>query len=156
MTRRFAFHVEEKPAEADRHDIHMRLRGSNVKLVGRPFDLRPFSVFIRDGDGAIVGGLNGSTMWDCLAVDQIWIDEGLRRRGWGRRLMQAAERIAMRRGCRSAFVDTFSFQSPGFYERMGYVECGRMSHHADVTWHFFTKTLAPKPKRQKRKPARRK
>jgi GNAT superfamily N-acetyltransferase len=153
--RRLALRVEEKPAAADRREIHRRLRAFNAEQVGRPLNLREFSVFVRDGDGTIVGGVNGVTYWNWLFVEQLWLDESLRRRGWGRRLMAAAERVALDRGCTGAWVDTMSFQAPGFYRRLGYRQFGELPDHpTGSSQMWFWKPLARQASR--RRPARRK
>jgi GNAT superfamily N-acetyltransferase len=65
-----------------------------------------------------------------------------RRKGYGARLVRAAEREALARGCRQAVLDTHSFQAPDFYPQLGYVRCG-----AAQDWpighqqHYFTKRL---------------
>lgn len=158
MKRRLVLRVEEKPRAADRRGVHRRLRAFNEAKVGRPVSPREFSVFVRDTDGAIVGGLNALTYWDWLHVDHLWVDDGLRGHGWGRRLLAAAERIGRDRGCRGVWLDTMSFQAPGFYRHMGYREFGRLDEHpAGQSLHFFWKSLAVKaqPRARSRTPARR-
>jgi hypothetical protein len=44
--------------------------------------------------------------------------------------MRAAETEALRRGCDHAMVDTFDFQAPGFYEKLGYVVWGVLDDYA--------------------------
>ncbi|MGZ9076228.1 MAG: GNAT family N-acetyltransferase [Burkholderiaceae bacterium] len=39
---------------------------------------------------------------------QIWVDEARRRRGIGAALMRKVEEIALERGCRLLYLDTFS------------------------------------------------
>ena len=154
--RRFALHVDEAPAEADADKIKLGLRAFNEVRTGRPLNARKFAVWIKDGDGSIVGGLTGITYWDWMYVDYLWLDERLRLRGWGRRLMERAERIAIARGCRGSWLDTFSFQAPGFYRRMGYREFGSMKDHpTGESRHFFWKRLTAK-RQGRRTPARRK
>src|SRR5712692_3247481 len=51
---------------------------------------------------------SAATSW--LHIDNLWLDEALRGCGWGRRLLATAERVAVRRGCRGAWLDTRSFQ----------------------------------------------
>jgi GNAT superfamily N-acetyltransferase len=54
------------------------------------------------------------------------VDEAHRRQGLGAALLHAAEDEARRRGCIGAYVDTYSFQAPGFYARQGYTAFARL------------------------------
>ena len=80
----------------------------------------PVNLFLRDAGDEVVGGLLGSIWGGALYVRILWVSEPLRGRDFGRRLMETAERRAVERGCRHVFLDTFSFQAPGFYEKLGY------------------------------------
>jgi ribosomal protein S18 acetylase RimI-like enzyme len=46
--------------------------------------------------------------------------------GLGRRVMALAEEEARRRGLSGIWLDTWTFQAPGFYVRLGFTECGRI------------------------------
>jgi hypothetical protein len=43
--------------------------------------------------------------------------------------METTEIEARRRGCRNAYLDTFSYQAPQFYERLGYVAFGTLQDY---------------------------
>ena len=75
---------------------------------------------LQSPDGVILGGVIGSTYWDWLHVDLMWIKEEFRGRGYGQRLLTQVEEEARRRGAKNAYLDTFSFQAPDFYKRQGY------------------------------------
>ena len=64
-----------------------------------------------------------------LYVDLLWIDEAHRGGGAGATLLRLAEDEAKRRGARQARVNTFSFQAPGFYEKMGYGRLAVLEDH---------------------------
>jgi len=150
--RRLALRVEEPPDAADVETIKKALIAFNEEKTGRPLNPRRFLVSVRDGDGALVGGLTGVTYWDWLYVGELWLDERLRGRGWGRRLLDRAERIAVARGCRAAWLDTFSFQAPGFYRRLGWREFGSLDDQpSGESRHFFWKPLARAPKKRRRR-----
>jgi GNAT superfamily N-acetyltransferase len=86
-----------------------------------PMDARPVAALLRDPAGdAIVGGLWGRTAWGWLHMDTLYVPDALRGQGIGARLVRMAEEEAIRRGCLGAWLDTFSFQARGFYERLGY------------------------------------
>ena len=57
-------------------------------------------------------------------IEWLWVHEELRGTGLGERLMQAAEKEALRRGCSVVRVNTHTFQAPGFYARLGYATIG--------------------------------
>ena len=93
-------------------------------------------------DLEIVGGVIGATYWDWLYINLMWIKEELRGRGYGHRLLILAEDEARQRGARNAYLDTFSFQAPGFYERHGYQVFGELDDFpAGHQRYFLTKQL---------------
>jgi GNAT superfamily N-acetyltransferase len=94
------------------------------------------TVLVRDDRGRIVAGLCGGTWSDCCEIRQLWVDLPLRKRGLGTRLLDAAEREALRRGCCQVFLMTYSFQAPGFYFKHGFrlvaMLSGYPSGHANL------------------------
>jgi ribosomal protein S18 acetylase RimI-like enzyme len=85
-----------------------------------------FTVKIQDDAGELVAGLSGWTWGTCAGISLVWVREDRRARGAGGRLLAAAERVARERGCHQLVVSSFTFQAPGFYERHGFVETGRI------------------------------
>jgi GNAT superfamily N-acetyltransferase len=117
----------------------------NVAVTGFA-EYSPVNLFLRDDGDEVVGGLLGAIWGGILYIRIVWIGEPLRGRGLGRRLLDAAERRARERGCRHVFLDTFSFQAPGFYEKLGYRTYARADDwplgHAH---HFLRKDLSTAP-----------
>ncbi|SCD46995.1 Acetyltransferase (GNAT) domain-containing protein [Streptomyces sp. DvalAA-14] len=107
-------------------------------------DRGAFSVRATDAAGGLVGGLTAATWGGLCTVELLWVRADSRTDGWGGRLLRAAEAEARRRGCDRVAVSSFTFQAPGFYQRHGYVETGRIpgipGGHADV---HLLKSLPP-------------
>lgn len=95
---------------------------------GFPYDSEPVSLVL-GRDGAVLGGLLGSIVWDWFHVEILSITESLRGRGYGRRLMAMAEDVARHRGCIGVWVDTTTFQAPGFYQKIGFELFGELPDH---------------------------
>lgn len=92
----------------------------------------------------IVGGADGHTHWGWLRVSHLWVAESLCGGGLGRRLMHAIEDAGRGRGCRGAWLDTFSFQAPGFYAAIGYRPFGDLGDYPPGhTRHYLCKPLDP-------------
>lgn len=85
-----------------------------------------FAVSVRDDAGAIKGGVVGYTMWNWCFIELVWLDEALRGTGLGTELMAKAEAVATKRGARHVYLDTFSFQGDGFYQKLGYEVFGEL------------------------------
>lgn len=88
-----------------------------------------FAVVYNQSD-KMVGGVTASVSFAVLFINNIWVDESQRQIGKGRALMLAAEEEGRKRGARTACVDTLSTQAPSFYEKLGYVEFGRLKGEA--------------------------
>ena len=98
-------------------------------------------VLLGPGD-EILGGIIGATYWDWLHVDLMWINKDLRGRGYGHQLLTLAEDEARLRGAKQAYLDTFSFQAPGFYQKHGYQVFGELEGFpAGHQRYFLTKQL---------------
>jgi GNAT superfamily N-acetyltransferase len=83
-------------------------------------EVERLACFARLATGEVVGGAIGRTWGECCELQQLWVDRAHRRRGIGSRVVQAFERAALERGCRRFYLETFSFQAPSLYERLGY------------------------------------
>jgi GNAT superfamily N-acetyltransferase len=57
------------------------------------------------------------------------VAEPARGAGNATRLVQAAERYAIERGCHGAFLGSFSFRARPFYEKLGYEVFGVLEDH---------------------------
>ena len=83
-------------------------------------EFSPIHLFVKDGRGNVFGGLLGLIWGGWLHVRILWIAEPLRHRGYGRKLLQAAEAAAKDLECVGSFLETHSFQARPFYEKLGY------------------------------------
>ncbi|MGE3807046.1 MAG: GNAT family N-acetyltransferase [Gemmataceae bacterium] len=87
---------------------------------GFPYEPRELVLALRDDAGNVSGGLIGQLHWGWLRIEILAVPACLRGQGLGRQLVARAEALALAAGCPQAWVDTFTFQSPGFYLRLGY------------------------------------
>lgn len=83
-------------------------------------DVHPMAVLARDEQGAVIGGAVGRRWGECAELQQLWVAEARRRQGLGRELLKRFETMAAGHGVALVYLDTFSFQAPGFYARYGY------------------------------------
>jgi ribosomal protein S18 acetylase RimI-like enzyme len=100
------------------------------------------TALLRDENNEIVAGINGHTWGASCEIKQLWVAASQRRRGLGRRLLEAAEAEAIRRGCVQMLLSTHSFQAPGFYEKLGFERIASIPNyprgHEQI---FFKKVL---------------
>lgn len=101
-----------------------------------------FAFFIRDENNVIHGGCSCCNLYGCLYVDQLWLEESLRGKGYGTQLMLAAEELGKERGCTFAAVNTMDWEALGFYKKMGYeIELERRGFLKDSIFYFLRKDI---------------
>jgi ribosomal protein S18 acetylase RimI-like enzyme len=137
-----ALTIEDEPRREDVAALDEQLYRYNAAVTGCD-DGRWLAIFVRDDTGAITAGLHGWTWGRTGYVQTLWVRDDLRRQGLGARLLETAEREAVRRGCREMQLDTHSYQTPGFYRSQGYEEMGELPGWPDDgrTRIFFRKSL---------------
>jgi GNAT superfamily N-acetyltransferase len=77
------------------------------------------AIFLRDDRQTIQAGLKGWTWCGSCYLQTVWVHETLRGHDIGTQLLQAAEQEARRRGCDHMVLSSYSFQAPGFYQKLG-------------------------------------
>ncbi len=117
------FVASDTPDAGTFEAIFEALDATSRPLVGSVWP-RLLVIPMRDDAGAVAGGLWGCTVFEWLHVQMLFVPEKLRGRGVGSALMAAAEAAARERGCRGAYVDTFSFQAAPFYRKLGFTPFG--------------------------------
>jgi GNAT superfamily N-acetyltransferase len=134
--------IETSPKDEDLLVVRKGLHDYNISQLES--DYERLHIFLRDETGAVVGGLFGESFWGWLYIRDLWVHEHMRGRGFGTKLMAEAEAEALKRGCRYAYLDTFTFQARPFYERLGFTMFGMLENYP--TGHeriFMRKTLTP-------------
>ena len=76
-------------------------------------------------EGELVAGISGWTWGQAAGIGMTWVREDHRGAGVATSAMSAFESEAKNRGCTHVFVTSFTFQAPGFYQRLGYREISR-------------------------------
>jgi GNAT superfamily N-acetyltransferase len=94
-----------------------------------PSQTEVLCISIDDSNGHVAGGLYGSVAYDWFVIELLFVPEDLRGNGLGSQLLAQAEEQARARGCIGAWLDTFSFQARGFYEKLGYSLAGTIPDH---------------------------
>lgn len=86
---------------------------------------RPLIVLARAAS-AVIGGLIAETQLSWLRISLMAVDPEWRSQGIGTSLFIEAERLAIARGCRYAYVDTMDYQAPDFYVARGFQIVGEI------------------------------
>lgn len=135
------FRITDKIEEHDRAEIYAGLLEYNIERL-EDKNPREVGIFLEDAQGKKTAGLIGETHGNWLMIKFLWVDALLRGQNIGRRLLNQAEDTARERGCKYVFLDTFSFQAPDFYKKLGYEEVFLLENYPLTgKRHYFTKNL---------------
>ena len=116
--------------------MHIRLENTESQKVQEIGDLirsynrsnreaaesEPLNIYVEDDSGELMAGLVAETFGNWLEIEYLFVKEEFRGQGIGSKLLQQAESEAKKRNCRFAFVNTYQFQAPAFYQKHGYQE----------------------------------
>ena len=136
--------IEEHPAAQDVEFLSERINEFNFATT-QIYDGRELAIFVRDASGQIVAGVYGWTWGGCGYIDKLWVHAGMRGKGYGIQLLQAAEREASARGCFQILLSTHSFQAPEFYPRFGYEVYGSIDDYPKGHRQLYLKKMLRPP-----------
>lgn len=135
------FKITDKIQEQDKSEIFQGLLEYNLARIEdkNPKDL---GIYVEDSKGKKIAGLIGDTHGNWLTINFLWVSEELRGQHIGSEILEKAEKVAIERGCKYSFLDTFDFQAPEFYEKYGYKEVFALENYPLTgKRHYYTKEL---------------
>lgn len=109
------------PLKNDEYEaIKIGLDGYNEKFTGRLLREDVSSV-LKDDAGNTLGAVIGEINWGWLYIKAFWIDDSIRNKGWGQKMLYELEKYALSRGITNIRLETTTFQALGFYKKLGYI-----------------------------------
>ena len=136
--------------------MHIRLENTESQKVQEIGDLirsynrsnreaaesEPLNIYVEDDSGELMAGLVAETFGNWLEIEYLFVKEEFRGQGIGSQLLQQAESEAKKRNCRFAFVNTYQFQAPAFYQKHGYKEVFTLKDYPYTGQrHYYQKDL---------------
>lgn len=128
--------INEAPQEVDYQEILDPLREYNQAKTGL-ISTEKLAILIKDDLGATQGGLYANISGQWLFVDLLVVPEAARGQGLGTKLINMAQELARKKGCQGIWLDTFSFQAPDFYLRLGFSIFGELKDYPVVGYNRF-------------------
>ncbi len=135
------FRITDDADARDIGEIYEMLKAYNLRHREASANV-PLGIYLEDAQNKKLAGLTGETFGNWLCIQFLFVRESCRGKGIGRKLLEAAEAEARQRGCKYAFVNTFSFQAPAFYKKHGYQEVFTLEEYPYTgKRHDYTKQL---------------
>ena len=106
-------------SEEDKKIMHAGLHRHVKTNIGDGDKGIKIRLVLKDQAGELIGGLSAWTTLSNLIFDHIWIAEGFRGKGLGKRLMVEMEGIARENGCIASQAYCFSSWLPAFLKKWG-------------------------------------
>ena len=122
--------VEIRETKSDLRPALAALLDQQALSAGHKFDVQSICVEA-DANGTLSGGILAKVMLDRMYVEFLAVAPAARGQGVGTKLMCHIEWIARERGLKGVYLDTYSFQAPEFYQKIGYTEFGRLKGSDD-------------------------
>jgi GNAT superfamily N-acetyltransferase len=116
------FSIISCPTDEDVEEVQRGLETYSMEQTNGEYNSPEdwLSLILKDHEGNIVGGILTSTLFWAQYLEVLWVDKRYRGLGYGRDLIEEAERLARRNGCVASQTYTFSWQGGDFYQAVGY------------------------------------
>ena len=135
------YRITDEITKEDKEAVFEELLKYNLEHIENT-DVKDIGIFLEDPQGEKIAALIGDTHGNWLEIEYLWVNKDKRGNNIGRDIIERAELLAKQRGCKYAFVNTFHFQAPGFYEKLGYKEVFVLNNYPSTgKRHYYMKEL---------------
>lgn len=120
--------VKRNPSPTEIDLLQSGLKDFN-KEFGTEDHANTIGVFAKDELGKPVGGAVCGLQYTSCYIHLFWISPCSKGRGLGSAVFEALVQECKTVGVKDIFLDTFSFQNKGFYERLGFTCVGCLRNY---------------------------
>ena len=134
------FSIIEDKTEESMEVIREGLKGYTSKAVrdlDKAYPGVAIQLVLKNENKDVVGGLLAFSTLRAVNFEYFWIDRQYRGKGYGKRLLDTAEKIALENGCRSMLVMIYSFQSLEFFQKHGFEVFGYSDNYPDSIKEYY-------------------
>ncbi len=129
---------DNKPNQKDQKYLDDKLMGFNGNKI-KGYSFKEFLYKMTDESGLMIAGIDCIFGGGWLEIISLWVSENNRKKKIGDKLLFEAEKKAIDQGCHSSNLYTYSFQTPGFYEKNGYKIFGILENYYKHHSKFYLK-----------------
>jgi GNAT superfamily N-acetyltransferase len=125
--------------EKEANYIRNKIIEHNLKYIT---EYEEYVLCLKDNCENIIGGIVASKDNERMTINYLWVDDSARGNDYGSRLIKHIEEIAINKECAVVWLNTFGFQAPDFYIKMGYELFGILENCINgYNQYFFKKIL---------------
>ena len=93
--------------------------------------------FIVYDNNEVIGGALGYIKLGWYYLTDFYIDKKYRDKGIGSEIIKRIEKFAMDNDALGVRIDSWSFQAPEFYQKLGYIVWGKFDDCPPGTTHYY-------------------
>ncbi|MHA1945517.1 MAG: GNAT family N-acetyltransferase [Candidatus Hodarchaeales archaeon] len=134
------FSISEDDSEESMKILHEGLHkyvNEHVGKLRKKYQEIQIKLVIKNLEGKVIGGLSAGTTLKTMYLSYLWVDMKHRRLDYGRDLLTTAERMAVENSCISWQGNVLSFQSPEFFQKLGFEIFGVSDGYPDSIKEYF-------------------
>ncbi len=117
---KYTIHISKKCNLDTRRQIGQLLWKYNQEALQNYESPVRLEMVVKDKRGNVLGGLYGESYWGWMYVNFLVVRKEFRRKGIGTELMKQVERETLKRCLHKIRLNTFGFQAPDFYKKLGF------------------------------------
>ncbi len=136
--------ITQKPKLSDKTWLRIEkgFQKQAIEKKGLSEMIKTFSFEMRDPFKNFVGAITGTIYYGCLFTDTLYVEEKHRGKGYGKKLLDIAEKLGREQGCGFATISTMDWEAHDFYLNQGYeVEHIRYGYKNDSFMYMMRKKL---------------
>lgn len=114
--------------DQDQEAINLGFKKHSKNISAPKYESKKINWIASNDRNETVGAITCKLLWDWIYIDELWIDEKIRGKGYGKQLIELVEEYANKNKLQGIWLWTQSWQAEDFYINLGYEEFTRFQN----------------------------